>query len=87
MICQSILLFLLLLPLLCVPCIFVYLLRSGYLLSPPPGQAREAQGLTKAAFDSLPIIEFDPGLFDDDTRPKEVSMDSTFWPRLASLHR
>ncbi|GMH95891.1 hypothetical protein TrST_g3404 [Triparma strigata] len=70
-ICQTILLVLLLLPLMCVPCIFIYLLRSGVLFANPNGAHGRTMGLEKSLFEQLPIIKFNPELFDNETHPTE----------------
>ncbi|GMH66863.1 hypothetical protein TrLO_g12769 [Triparma laevis f. longispina] len=70
-ICQTVLLILLLLPLMCVPCIFIYLLRSGVLFADPNGHPGRPMGLDKSVFEQLPLIKFNPELFDNETHPTE----------------
>ena len=53
---QSVLVGLLLLPLFCVPCIFVYLLRSG--VGVGVRRVSVPQGLSKTAAEAIPIIDY-----------------------------
>ncbi|GMH51457.1 hypothetical protein TrRE_jg11136 [Triparma retinervis] len=68
-IAQSVLVGLLLLPLFCVPCIFIYLLRSGVGVGvrnvPVP------QGLSKSAAEAIPLIDYSAMLFNDTTYPAD----------------
>jgi len=60
------LLFLLLLPLLCVPCIFVWLMRQGFLFAEPP-----SKGCAPDVIEKMEVVNFGDEVFDDEVNPRE----------------
>ena len=60
------LLFLLILPLLCIPCIFVWLMRQGFLFAEPP-----SRGCDPGVLDKMEVVKFNETLFDDNPYPSE----------------